>query len=523
MENNLILVTQELVDKGLKHGFSLILAETELRSFFQLAQTHKLTNIVLESLIRQYPANPALNEAKSEILCNRQIYLTELKKIDEKLKTGKINYMLIKGMPLSDFIFGDPHARVSLDIDLVLNDQDIPLAYSALRELGYKQANNDSDSFVYSFIEAYHEILMVKSYDEKCCFVEIKRGSSATGINNRIWFSDMATYTIEALNLQTQSQIWTILHLFANTFHDNEDTMIFHGSRLRNYFDIAYLLNHKNIDWNKVLIKAQEVECIHKLHEVLKSVTEIYKINNFDVEQLIKRTERKYCTYELTAPLMDDTPDISHNSGTMAYKIKANAKYTIFDKDFKYYEFVRNYKAFVFSKKNPNYLLRIQLTDDGMSSPRKYKYSEKEIFYYFVNGVTFDVYCKIRSEDIEYFDNNDFIKIEWVDGNYFSPIYYQFCEYPVYDEFEVRKEAQLKDAYYSESFLQKNIQFLVRPEIIMKRYSDDKYFYYVFSFPKDIVFELNGYIMIEIKLCKKINENLSCNKSYVQDIVELMQ
>lgn len=523
MENKIILATQELIDKGLKYGFFLSLSETELSSFLKLAQTHKLTNIVLDSLLKQYPEHPILDEERLRILKNRQIDLSELKKINEKFESENIKYMLIKGMPLSDYIFDNPYARVSSDLDLILNEQDIPQAYSALRELGYKQVNNDSEHFIYGYIEAYHEILMMKSYHEKNCFVEIKRGSSATGIKNHIWFSDMVPYTIEGIKLQTQSEVWTILHLFANAFHDNEDCKINQGNRLRNYFDLAYLLNHKNIDWNQVLIKAQEVECIHKMHEVLRSVNEIYRIDNFNIEQLLNQTERKYCTYELTAPLMDEVPDIHHNSGMTAYRIKANAKYTIFDKDYKCYEFVRNYKTFVFSKKNPNYQLRTRLIYDQVSSPKRYKYSEKEMSYYFGNSDTFDIYCKIRVEDLKYFDKNDSIKIEWVDSNYFSPAYYQFCEYSLYEQFEVTREAQFKEAYYSDTFLQKNYQSLCKPKIVMERYGDNIYFYYVFSFPKDIVFELNECIMIEIKLCKKINENLFYNKSYVQDIVELIQ
>jgi len=115
--------------------------------FLDVTAHHRLSSLVFESLDRIRPAG--LPAAVLETLHTR----AKLNAFEALRSTGEVRHItsvfadagihlaVLKGVPLSQILFGSPNARHVGDIDLLTTPQDLPLQIELLAGLGYKLVN----------------------------------------------------------------------------------------------------------------------------------------------------------------------------------------------------------------------------------------------------------------------------------------------------------------------------------------------------------------------------------------------
>jgi hypothetical protein len=108
-----------------------------------LAQHHGLIPHLSAALDKNrfHIPDPVQEEVRAENFKNTRIALwltRELVRILEQLKSRNVDALPYKGPALAEIIYGDVAARQFNDIDILIRARDLPIAISALHELGYE-------------------------------------------------------------------------------------------------------------------------------------------------------------------------------------------------------------------------------------------------------------------------------------------------------------------------------------------------------------------------------------------------
>jgi hypothetical protein len=124
--------------------------EPDWQQFLAVTAHHRLSPLVFESLDRVRPAGlPGFvrDELSRRARVNAFEALRstgEIGRISARLAAAGVELSVLKGVPLSQFLFGNPNTRHVGDIDLLTTPQDLAGQIVALAELGYTRTNPTS-------------------------------------------------------------------------------------------------------------------------------------------------------------------------------------------------------------------------------------------------------------------------------------------------------------------------------------------------------------------------------------------
>lgn len=123
--------------------------------------------------------------------------------------------------------------------------------------------------------------------------MEIKKRTSTTNSFEQCW-PYVTRKTINGLPLNVLKDEYEILHLFINTFINNESFSVFQDCRLRDYFDTDYAIKNVLFSWNIILDAAENMKITHQVATVLQSVKELFPSVNEKTEAGLSLIEEKY-------------------------------------------------------------------------------------------------------------------------------------------------------------------------------------------------------------------------------------
>ncbi len=414
-QTELLELTRSILREGITYTDSRDVTEEAAEVFCRLAAAHKLSNVVLaNSAFRGRFVRERLHGAR---------YLRELSGLCDMLNGLDIRYAVIKGAPLSMQIYGSLTYRQMGDIDLVVGEDSLERVYGLLFERGYRiNDENEPLPLIFPFGCSYHEITLQKSIDGMRLELELKRGSSAVNFGFNEWLDHTEDIEVNGIPVKTLDFNYSVLHLFINTYLDNEALNLHQNCRLRNYFDIAYLLCHRELDWDELLPLADHFEARHKLHRVLLSVSGLYELPEYIVNTIIPLTAPQNCNYPAEVCYYRIDHFQRYNSFLTTMPDRTDVKKSVFDRDYAVFEYGRFYKDVLYSESNRNIDHRISLSAQNRSSDwLKYRsYLDIEAYYRFaITEDRFDVIFKIpRDGDFgTYYREDIFFQVEWYDND----------------------------------------------------------------------------------------------------------
>lgn len=284
-EYGVIVGTLEKLIRNRKSEIEKISVTDEMLEFF----SKQKIMMFLEPFIDQKKSEKTYMYVQKikKVTCTR---LTELHLIDEICRKNGINYIVIKGIPLSIILYGNSFCRESHDIDILVPDEEVFHLARLLHEQGYRQEtagvdpNNEVgnlfDENFYQFRSNFYEVMMSKQIEDVKIEIEIKRASSAiqqkdiNGFLKHTKRLDFGQYG----SVVTNDTIYTFLHLIANVYGNSETFKGLSSIRLRDFFDVAsFYYNKKDqLDWDKILRISQELCITHKFYAVFCNINVLW-------------------------------------------------------------------------------------------------------------------------------------------------------------------------------------------------------------------------------------------------------
>lgn len=114
-------------------------ASIDAKKFLALVEAHRVISQVRNGNSRIF-SDQIKEGLKDAYRANKLFQLTQLSALlalQENLRAGHIEMILLKGAALSQLLYNDPGERASRDIDLLIHKKDIDAALSVMEELGY--------------------------------------------------------------------------------------------------------------------------------------------------------------------------------------------------------------------------------------------------------------------------------------------------------------------------------------------------------------------------------------------------
>jgi hypothetical protein len=256
-----------------------------------LIQKEKLSVVLGEAIYSYCPQEYQiyLDEIIMQARNNSVLYLKELCRLDALFKSKGVSYILMKGMPLSKQIYNDCFVRISSDIDMLVDEDKMKMAYTLLNKMGYRQHvyfdkdrnlfTIDKNSSIYGNLD--HEIKCIKKLRIKdFAGVEIQKATTAIPFQ---YIEDFKKNTIEMrinnLSIKTTNVLYSFLHLIANAYENSETIMgTLRNCGIKDYFDLMISLQkyHDTFDWSQISDLAEKYRIKHMFLAVFLNCRDLF-------------------------------------------------------------------------------------------------------------------------------------------------------------------------------------------------------------------------------------------------------
>ena len=364
--STLLHITNDILINGIKENieYSKLCSE----KLFDVADRERLLSII---------SRVANNKRKIELLLNHKMKEMALRNILYDLR--QYSPIVIKGFAQSYLLYGDFFTRDFGDIDIVVSKNDRIDAWSHLKQQGY---TSNSEGF-YTFGPDYHEIAMLAPVWGSFVGFELKWGSSA--FRKDFWTlakNNIVEVECDGLVFKTLNDKATLLHMLVNTYNNSEGKFSQTGS-LRNYFEIAYWIMNKTVDWDWIVKFAKTTENALKVKKVLTNVCVLYPViaQNVQFDNIISNLIPDY-SLEIEALHSDFIGECNGEGMVNPYSLDIHSKVNNIDEAI--YDYARFYKSWLYSKRNDRYIERVLLELNKRT--KRYKYLDFPIYYCMQNN-----------------------------------------------------------------------------------------------------------------------------------------
>jgi hypothetical protein len=250
-------------------------SDLDWHDLHQVAQTESLApllyQIVRDRNIIPAPVEQQLRDAYYHNACRNTFLLRELGDVLHHMAKEGVDVILLKGAALAEGVYGDIAVRPMSDLDLLIQQPDLPIARRVLAALGYMPSylemhagfniefRNEEPLYKPGLIDTYidlHWKLISPSYYQRVLPTD--------------WFWETALPTqvgsAPALVLGHEAQV---LYLSAHLLH--------HGGRgILWLHDVAEVLTsyQVQIDWEQILLRSQAYNLVLSVQQVLTQVAD---------------------------------------------------------------------------------------------------------------------------------------------------------------------------------------------------------------------------------------------------------
>ena len=231
-------------------------------------------------------------EAKAKYLNMRKIIDIQVKAIKEISQTQlkQYNTLFLKGVVLSELLYGSLYVRDPGDIDLLINPNELDDVKERLNKIGFLRSycclEKESETIrilepTSNQVGVFHEQVFSKIVEDIEIFLEVKFYTSA--VKERyihfLWDS-ISVINVNGCHVNTTSLLLTFFHLCVNTYNNSERRFNIQDNhlRIRDYVDTYYFVKKygSQIDWEELSRIANQTETLHKLRCVFNNLNELW-------------------------------------------------------------------------------------------------------------------------------------------------------------------------------------------------------------------------------------------------------
>ena len=303
---------EELIIKLLRNNFDITLEIQNLmdvvdwKVLFDKLKLHRIFNYIYKRIYNYIPVKDReLYTDYSEFYKKRiHIYSEELKNVLSLAKECNVEIVPIKGLILSQIIYGNVYERDFGDLDIVVKDNLIKLKHQ-MNTIGFfhyyklgwggqlelKEPSNDIHG-------AYHEFTFCKKLEEFLVKIELKFCTSAIREEYIKNFYD-TNMVVDVLgnSFKTFDIVHTFLHLCSNAYGNSESRFSVEKSfRLREYIDLYEFISRYEIDWLEIYNLSEKYNIIYRVYYVLQGINSIYGdiVSKDIIEMFGKNIDKAY-------------------------------------------------------------------------------------------------------------------------------------------------------------------------------------------------------------------------------------
>ncbi len=225
---------------------------------------------------------------KNRRMCDKSLCL--LSQIIPAFNEAGIEFVVIKGIVLSQLLYGNHYSRITNDIDILVHEEDMEKADVVLRQLNFEQYNNylesqTLDKPLYKYYNCHEFFPYRKQVEGE--FVDVELARCLHWIRNKELVNKLFLYKeyiqIESVLIPTLTSAALIAEMIENIYENAESmyNVIFGGTTLSNYYDFVQLVKKYNISPNSIA-SSSEAFCIEEqTQKVFSYLKEIFYLEEF--------------------------------------------------------------------------------------------------------------------------------------------------------------------------------------------------------------------------------------------------
>lgn len=231
--------------------------------FLKMVDWHRVAPLVLMSLslLESHLPDVIFTELKQRsrtIAVSAFRHLSELKRISLLLEENDIQFLVLKGLPLSMQLHGDIGRRASKDIDILVRDGDVEKTHEIMLRLGYHRIM-PCEAFALRAMQYYKEFCKDFVYWHREFGVEVEvhwrleENPYFLPINSFQPFHNRQLCCLGNMRVQVLSLERNVLYLAVHAAHSS-------WARISWLVDIAILLRSSSVDWREVVELSKKLD-----------------------------------------------------------------------------------------------------------------------------------------------------------------------------------------------------------------------------------------------------------------------
>ncbi|QCT01402.1 hypothetical protein E6C60_0680 [Paenibacillus algicola] len=263
--------------------------------FFYFVKRQKITPLVFNGISHLIPddCKTLWEDEYNKIIRKIDVLCENVKNISRLFEQNNVPSIIIKGMPLSVMIYGSEYDRASGDIDILLEEQYIPVASSILTNNSYVHACGRPDPYVINNSEI--ELLpfpIYKQHNNHELFEFIKIGEDSSSIDVFVelgrylhstikdqkfiksFIDSKMSVNISGTLINTTNLEHTLIYLCENAYTDS----LLNSPRLKDFVDIFYFIRkyETKINYNEFSRLLKQYNIVDKVGLALQYTYDIF-------------------------------------------------------------------------------------------------------------------------------------------------------------------------------------------------------------------------------------------------------
>jgi len=250
-------IWESALDFGTKHRVTLLLYDYIMR--FEVA----VPESILKRLKMYYRDNAIRNIRFEE----------ELKTLKGIFDNAGTQFILLKGIGLSQFLYYDTALRPCSDADILISPSDLPEAEEALKNNGYNAALNMRPWQEKIKRQITHQWPFFNPCSKIYIEVHTRFGARSRTVTNAIDGMWLRTHLLDINGISYQILCPEDMLLFL-VLHSTKE---FFEDWLQLYDIAALVMNHPDLDWQEVYLRVESIHCRRRLKLSCVLLMEIFQ------------------------------------------------------------------------------------------------------------------------------------------------------------------------------------------------------------------------------------------------------
>ena len=263
--------------------------------FLELIVENRIFLLIYQKIYNYIPKDfcNIYNRNKAYIINMIKMEKNMLKEVTEYAHVEKIRFVVLKGLPLSNFLYSNIYARQVNDIDILVEEDDFSHMDYLLRTMGFDQILNVKDWDKRQFELLNYPIMRLRATNHLFEYIKFLPDNDIyvkIEVHKRIWgidddkISEFFWHTqeidIDGTKITTFDELHTLIFLFLNCYQNTQSSYAIQGKiTLRDFVDIHTMLQkyEGKYDWNILKKHANRLKIEQYIAAVARDLYDFYQ------------------------------------------------------------------------------------------------------------------------------------------------------------------------------------------------------------------------------------------------------